>query len=125
MALASAFALSACSGDYAFTSNLDKNNFRRYFAPSNVKVYQGISPPKHFQPLGDVVGESCQANARQPEPTIDEARTDAQRQVVDLNGNGLIVEQCETLQGKDAAPCVQAVRCYGTAVNLNNGNADD
>lgn len=114
--LAILFVITGCSSDYTFSTNLDRENFRDYFAPSRIKVYQSISPPAQFKSLGKIVGESCKRQDNDVPPTIDAARIDAQRQASRIGANALIIEHCSTIKGKEAKPCVEVVRCSGQAI---------
>jgi RcsF protein len=60
---------SGCA-DFAFNSNLDKENFDEYFKPGSVQIYeQGQLADLNYLYLGTVEGESCQSDAKQPIPT--------------------------------------------------------
>lgn len=75
---------SGCA-DFAFNSNLDKENFDEYFKPGSVRIYeQSELADLNYLYLGTVEGESCQSDANQAVPNAGEARTLARRRVADM-----------------------------------------
>ena len=59
---------SGCA-NYAFNSNLDKENFDEYFKPGSVRIYeQDELADLNYLYLGTIEGESCQADANQAVP---------------------------------------------------------
>ncbi len=89
---------SGCA-DFAFNSNLDKENFDEYFKPGGVRIYeQNQLADLNYLYLGTVEGESCQADANQAVPNAGEARTLARRRVADMGGNGVSFDRVRRVQ---------------------------
>ena len=107
---------SGCA-DFAFNSNLDKENFDEYFKPGSVQIYeQGQLADLNYLYLGTVEGESCQSDAKQPIPNAGEARTLARRRVADMGGNGVTFDKCAEFS--DTPGCLKQVICYGQALKV-------
>ncbi|MBC8674461.1 exopolysaccharide biosynthesis protein [Aeromonas hydrophila] len=107
---------SGCA-DFAFNSNLDKENFDEYFKPGSVQIYeQGQLADLNYLYLGTVEGESCQSDAKQPIPNAGEARTLARRRVADMGGNGVTFDKCAEFS--DTPGCLKRVICYGQALKV-------
>ncbi|PJG59957.1 Rcs stress response system protein RcsF [Aeromonas cavernicola] len=107
---------SGCA-NYAFNTNLDKENFDDYFKPGSVQIYDQdqLTDLNHLY-LGTVEGESCQADANQPIPNAGEARTQARRKVADMGGNGVIFDKCAEFS--DTPGCLKQVICYAQALKV-------
>ncbi len=107
---------SGCA-DFAFNSNLDKENFDEYFKPGGVRIYeQNQLADLNYLYLGTVEGESCQADANQAVPNAGEARTLARRRVADMGGNGVSFDKCAEFS--DVPGCLKQVICYGQALKV-------
>lgn len=107
---------SGCA-NYAFNSNLDKENFDEYFKPSSVNVYQSSALDElNYLSLGTVEGESCQLDINQPIPTAAQARTEARRKVADMGGNGVVFDSCSELANPPG--CLKQIVCYGQALKV-------
>ena len=107
---------SGCA-DFAFNSNLDKENFDEYFKPGGVRIYeQNQLADLNYLYLGTVEGESCQADANQAVPNTGEARTLARRRVADMGGNGVSFDKCAEFS--DVPGCLKQVICYGQALKV-------
>ncbi len=107
---------SGCT-NYAFNSNLDKENFDDYFKPGSVRIYeQAQLADLNYLYLGTVEGESCQADAKQPVPNAGEARTLARRRAADMGGNGVTFDKCSEFS--DTPGCLKQVICYGQALKV-------
>lgn len=115
---------SSCSNRYVST-NLDQENFRRYFSPSNVKVYQTENDiPGNYQFIDIVEGQDCQVKPHHAEPDEINARTHARQQAFELKANGIVFSKCVLLSqaqlknlqnSNDAKQCHAIVICYGKA----------
>ncbi|WP_406666682.1 Rcs stress response system protein RcsF [Gallaecimonas sp. GXIMD1310] len=112
--------LTGCASQYAVHTNLDKENFSHYFAPSGVKLVTADSlAGQSYQVLAMVSGDSCQQQPNLPPANASDARTDARRKAAKLGANALLVRQCLTLSGDDAAPgCITQVVCQGQALRI-------
>jgi RcsF protein len=106
----------ACSNVH-FSSNVDKENFETYFAPSSVVVYEKDDlEDLDFQVLGAVEGSSCQTKDNAVPADIREARTKARIHAADLNANGVVFQSC--ISFKEDKTCITNVICYGRALNV-------
>lgn len=104
--------LSACSNNYVRT-NLDKENFSYYFAPTSVEIYpdeQNIKTAYKF--VGTVEGASCQVKEYHAQPDEIEARTEARRQAASLGANGIVFKGCVDTKTQQ---CLAEKVCYGKA----------
>lgn len=107
---------SGCA-NYAFNSNLDKENFDEYFKPGSVTIYEQADLAElNYLYLGTVEGESCQTDANQPVPNAGEARTLARRRAADMGGNGIAIDKCA--EYSDIPGCLKQVICYGQALKV-------
>ena len=108
---------SACSNVH-FSSNIDKENFDTYFAPSSVTVYQKADlDDLDYQVLGAVEGSSCQINENAVPADAREARTKARINAANLNANGIVFQSC--LSFKEDKACISNVICYGRALKVS------
>jgi len=106
----------ACSNVH-FSSNVDKENFETYFAPSSVVVYDKDDlDDLDFEVIGSVEGSSCQINKNDVPADIREARTKARIHAADLNANGVVFQSC--ISFKEDQACITNVICYGRALNV-------
>lgn len=113
VALAGAFAISACS-NMSFESNLDPNNFVEYAKPATVDVYTQESIQQHrYHSLGVVTGLACQETEDDYVALPEDARTDAKIKIADMGGNGVVFHKCVRLE--KTAACAVSVTCYGEA----------
>lgn len=107
---------SGCA-NYAFNSNLDKENFDDYFKPGSVQIYQQDElAGLNYLYLGTIEGESCQSDANQPRPNAGDARTQARRRAADMGANGVTIDKCAELS--DTPGCLKQVICYGQALKV-------
>jgi RcsF protein len=112
--------LTSCASHYSFNSNLDPENFERYYQPSSVNVYSEaqLMQLPHTQ-LGQVQGESCRDRSDLPPAQASDARTEARREAAKLGANGILFSECITLSGEDALPgCIDNVICIGNALKV-------
>lgn len=108
--------LSACS-HLEFSSNVDKQNFKDYFKPSQVSVYEKSQlTDLDYQFIGTVDGSSCQVQEKDRPADIKEARTDARIRAAEMQANGVVFQSCLTFK-KDSA-CVSNIICYGRAISV-------
>jgi len=109
-------AISGCANHYTFSSNLDRQNFEQYFAPSHVKVFPNASDlPMNSQYLGVIEGQDCQAKVHLAEPSMTIAKTDALRNAYAKKANAVVFTGCASVSTKQ---CVQQLICYGEAYQL-------
>lgn len=111
----------SCASQYTVSTNLDKENFRRYFSANEVTVYESESDIKtRYQNLAAVEGESCQT--REHHEAADEitARTDARRQAFKLGANAIVFSGCTLIDSKSAdKQCITTRVCYGRAFYID------
>ncbi|GGA79917.1 hypothetical protein GCM10011369_22380 [Neiella marina] len=110
--------LSACAGDYDVNTNLDPQNFKEYFKPSEVKLYPPSELPQEAQRIAAVSGFSCQESGNAVPASIADARTDARIKAANLGANALVVDVCETEQDTESPACVSLVSCYARAFSI-------
>ncbi|ALP39607.1 Rcs stress response system protein RcsF [Aeromonas schubertii] len=107
---------SGCA-NFAFNSNLDKENFEEYFKPGSVEIYrQDQLTELNYLYLGTVEGQSCQEGSDQPIPSAANARTEARNRAADLGGNGLVLDKCS--ERSDTPGCLKQIVCYGQAIKV-------
>ncbi len=103
--------LSACAQKYSVTTNVDKENFKEYFSPSKVKIYQNEQDISgEFKLIGLVEGDDCQRKAHLAAPDEIIARTQARKKAFDNGANGIIFTSCIDIESKS---CVAQRVCYG------------
>lgn len=114
--------LSSCASQYQVSTNLDKKNFRDYFSPSAVKIYQSEQDfPRRYKELGLVEGESCQQQEHLELPNEIDARTDARQKAYDKGANGIIFSGCTLIENDQAdRVCVRTRVCYGRTFYIEN-----
>jgi len=117
--------LTACSSQYQFNSNVDKDSIVDYFSASTVKVYadEASLPDKH-RFIATVEGDDCQEQQHHAKPSAVNARTKARQQAYKLNTNAVIFSSCSALtadelaamyHGVDNHQCFAITVCYGKA----------
>ncbi|WP_371373225.1 Rcs stress response system protein RcsF [Thalassotalea aquiviva] len=108
--------LQGCQGIASIDTNLDKENFDKYFAISKVEVYEQESDIKQaYQYIDLVEGESCQVRANDVPANITEARTQARKQAASLNANALVISSCINIEDTQ---CHALLVCYGKAYKV-------
>ncbi|WKE64505.1 Rcs stress response system protein RcsF [Gallaecimonas kandeliae] len=112
--------LAGCASHYEVNTNLDKDRIHDYFAPGQVQLLGSDAlAGKRYQVLGMVSGEACQEKANEPPAKQSDARTDARAKAAKLGANALVIRQCLTLTGKEAAPgCLSQAICQGQAIQI-------
>lgn len=117
--------LASCTMGPHVSTNMDKENFTRYFSPAQVKIYKSESDitEKH-QFISTVEGQDCQEKAHHALPDEVNARTQARLNAYDLQANGVVFSNCALLtkedldklnQSNDAQQCHALVICYARA----------
>ena len=111
-----ALLLTACAGDYAFTSNLDGKAIDEYFKVGDVALYEGdILPKGRYSVIGLAEGEICQDVINGAPASIEDARTEARKKAADMGANGLIIKQCLVIEEQEAG-CFTRSLCVGQAI---------
>ncbi|MFT5759083.1 MAG: RcsF protein [Alteromonadaceae bacterium] len=109
--------LVSCSTQYQVSTNLDKENFKQYFAPTSVKIYQSeqdFNSPYQF--IGAVEGQDCQEKVHLAAPDKIIARTHARAQAFKQNANAIIFTGCALIEDdKSSKQCINTLVCYGKA----------
>ncbi len=115
--MTTALLMASCSHyNYTFSSNLDKEKFQQYFAPSRVEIYDyDEQMPANSQYLGLVSGESCQVKKHLMQANEQDARTNARRNADKLNANAIVFTGCAHNKTKQ---CHTLVICYGKAYQI-------
>jgi len=107
----------SCSLNYQVTTNLDKENFQQYYAPTSVKIYQSEQEfDSAYQFIGAVEGQDCQSKAHLASPDEIIARTRARAQAFEKNANAVIFTGCALISDdKSSKQCISTLVCYGKA----------
>jgi RcsF protein len=113
-------ALSACSSQYTVSTNLDKENFKNYFSPAQVKVVKDEHEfVGRYKLIGMVEGQNCQARAHHAAPDQIAARTQARRQALKMQANAVIFTGCALIKDDQAnKQCAATLVCYGKAYQV-------
>jgi len=111
----------SCSLNYQVTTNLDKENFQQYYAPTSVKIYQSEQEfDSAYQFIGAVEGQDCQSKAHLASPDEIIARTRARAQAFEKNANAVIFTGCALISDdKSSKQCISTLVCYGKAYIVN------
>jgi len=114
------FILAACVNRYSVSTNLDAENFAKYFSPSQVTIYQSeqdILTDHRY--LGSVEGEDCQAKAHHQAPDEITARTQARKKAYQLGANAIVFTGCALIEKNEAnKQCLATRVCYGKAYQV-------
>ena len=115
-----ALLITGCAKINDVSTNLDRDNFKNYFSPTTVNIYNS---EKEFKGkakfIGLVEGESCQEKAHHALPNEIDARTEARRQAFKLQANAIIFSQCVLIEDDKAAKyCIASTVCYGRAYQV-------
>ncbi|WP_115717975.1 Rcs stress response system protein RcsF [Gallaecimonas mangrovi] len=115
-----ALVLTGCASDYQVNTNLDKDRIAGYFAPGQVHIVGSDAlAGQQYRILGMVTGEACQEAANLPPAQASDARTDARAKAAKMGANAVVIKQCVSLNGGDAAPgCLSEVMCQAEAVKI-------
>lgn len=117
--------LVACSNNSYLSTNLDKENIKKYFSASAVEIYQherDITARHEF--IGLVEGEDCQVKPHHAAPDKIIARTQARQRAYSKQANGIVFTGCAELSPEalakhnntnDARQCHAITICYGKA----------
>ena len=127
MLLLTSVLLMSCNSNYTVSTNLDSNNFKEYFSPSKVTIYQNEQEiPQRYKFISLVEGEDCQLKAHHAEPDKINARTNARKQAFKQQGNAIVFTGCATIDAAMASPspkkqqCLSTLVCYGKAYQVDN-----
>ncbi len=125
--------LISCNSNYSVSTNLDKSNFKDYFSPSKVSIYESEKDieGKH-EYVGLVEGEDCQLKSHHSSPDKINARTDARRIAYEKGANGIIFTGCALVESNsnaqhtnlDSKQCVSTMVCYGKAFKVANSESE-
>ncbi|MDO6446880.1 Rcs stress response system protein RcsF [Colwellia sp. 1_MG-2023] len=127
--------LTACTSHYQVKTNLDNSNFKDYFSPAAVKIYQdeqsmlksktvsNAQSSNKYRYLGAVEGDDCQEKAHHQAPDEINARTDARRKAFNLGANAIIFSGCALIENNEAdKKCLATTVCYGRAYQLSEAS---
>ena len=102
-----------CANISTVNTNLDRQNFKDYFAPSKVEIYESEqSFNGKYQFIGGVEGEDCQIKLHHAAPDPIKARTQARGKAFDLGANAIVFSGCTEVETKQ---CHATTICYGKA----------
>lgn len=108
--------LVSCAPITKVTTNLDAKNFRHYFAPSQVTIYERIADlPAQHKLIGLVEGDNCQEKPHHAIPDKLQARTMARRNAFEQGANAIVFSSCVEIQTK---ACHANIVCYGQAYQV-------
>ncbi len=111
--IATSVTLIGCAKISTVNTNLDRQNFKDYFAPSKVKIFESEQAFNgKYQFIGGVEGEDCQTKQHHAAPDQIEARTIARGKAFDLGANAIVFSGCTQVQTKQ---CHATTICYGKA----------
>lgn len=117
--------ITSCANIDNISTNLDKENFDNYFAPSKVKILSSESElDSNSRLLGIVEGEDCQAKAHFAEPDEINARTQARGKAYELGANAIIFTGCANIIPENNKQCVAIKLCYGKAYLVESLKAE-
>ncbi|GAD01395.1 Rcs stress response system protein RcsF [Agarivorans albus] len=115
MALSSS--LIACSGNYSFNTNVDKENFENYLPATEVEIVNDEQiDPLQAEYLGIVEGLSCQEKANQAPPQKVDARNSLREQAASIGANVVTIQQCYPIE--EPAACIAMLSCFGKAYRI-------
>ncbi|WDE01372.1 Rcs stress response system protein RcsF [Thalassomonas actiniarum] len=108
--------LGGCSSQYQVSTNLDEENFREYFSPTRVKIYQNEQEfPGDHRYIGLVEGQDCQLKPHHAAADEINARTEARRQADEKKANAVIFTGCTEIK---SAQCISLRVCYAKAYQV-------
>ena len=117
LAISSITLLSACANGPNVETNLDKENFDKYFAAGNVTIYQDEDQlPGKVTSLGLVEGESCKAKENDIPANAEDARTMARGKAASIEANAVIFTSCTLIEDQQ---CLEMMVCYGKAFQVS------
>ncbi len=118
--VSAAIVLTGCSSHYTLSTNLDKENFRTYFSPAQVKIVVSESDfTGRYKLIGLVEGQDCQAQPHHAVPDEIAARTQARLQAFEQKSNAVIFTGCALISDDQASKqCHATVVCYAKAYKV-------
>lgn len=115
--------LVGCAGKYTFNSNLNKNEINEYFKVSTVQLIEKSHiPPRPFNPLGIVDGESCQIGLNDAPASAAMARTQLRKHAANKGANGVMLDNCINFDEPDSG-CITRVYCVGQAISMESAQS--
>lgn len=114
--------IASCASNYTISTNIDPNNIKHYFGPTQVMIYQDESEFTHrYHYIGMVEGESCQAKQHHNAPDKITARTNARRKAYQLQANAIVFTGCsDAIKDSGDKQCHASVICYGKAYQVES-----
>ncbi|WP_286261488.1 Rcs stress response system protein RcsF [Thalassotalea atypica] len=108
--------ITGCAQVSDVKTNLDRENFKQYFAHGQVQIFEKESKfIGKYKMIGGVEGENCQVKPYHAAPDKIEARTNARRSAFELGANAIVFSGCTTVQTKQ---CHANIICYGKAYQV-------
>jgi RcsF protein len=126
LVILSSITLLSCAKISTVSTNLDRENFKHYFAPTKVAIVESEADFEgKFRFIGLVEGQSCQEKPHHDAPNEIDARTDARRNAFEKNANAVIFSRCVLIeQDKAARHCVATKVCYARAYQAEQTTHD-
>jgi RcsF protein len=123
--LLATFLLISCNSNYTVSTNLDSDNFKDYFSPGQVTIFQSEKDMvKRYKFIGLVEGEDCQLKSHHAAPDEINARTHARKQAFEREANAIVFTGCATIndtntnQQPQKQQCLSTLVCYGKAYQV-------
>lgn len=108
--------LSACSSQYSFNSNINRDAITDYYKAANVTLYQqDQTPSAPFSNIAILEAQSCQINHNDPAASDIAARTKLREQAANKGANAIIVKRCMEINDPSSG-CISQVICMGQAI---------
>lgn len=108
--------LAGCAKISQVSTNLDAENFKNYFAPTEVTIVENESAfTGKYKMIGGVEGSNCQAKAHHAAPDKIEARTEARKKAYELGANAIVFSGCTAVKTNQ---CHANIICYGKAYQV-------
>lgn len=108
--------IASCAKISTYSTNLDKENFKHYFSPTQVKIFNSEQEfASNYKFIAGVEGDSCQQKPHLAAPNEIDARTIARRKAYDLGANAIVFSGCAEVQTKQ---CHAQLICYGKAYQV-------
>jgi len=127
--LIATFVLISCNSNFTVSTNLDSDNFKNYFSPGQVTIYQNEKDMvNRYKLIGLVEGEDCQLKSHHAAPNEINARTHARKQAFEQQANAIVFTGCATIndtianQQPQKKQCLSTLVCYGKAYQIDKNS---
>ena len=123
------FLLISCNSNYTVSTNLDSDNFKDYFSPGQVTIYESEKAIiNRYKFIGLVEGDDCQLKSHHAAPDKINARTSARKQAFEREANAIVFTGCAMIdaiidnQQPEKTQCLSTLVCYGKAYQIVNSS---